>query len=293
MPHLLTLPKELRDKILTYSIECSSAELGYFLPKRHTLPQPSDDNDPRAWVFSYGEPYCRSSCCSWPDCVHVYEYGDHIETETNTVPANRNSTSKAKVIDHYRSRRTQPALLVVNHQLRDEFLPLLASHLDFSVSTATSHTSKLSEWQILPTAFTENVRVLKISRAFLGDHNWVLNELASFDKLEKVIIDQRELDSEDLPIFDWIGNGRQIRWTAEKVLQSHVTSAVETRMKEAFEYETAVFMDVPERRFKLEVTSSCERFWVEREHLEHDDGRTLYGNTFVSYVTVSCGHLLS
>ena len=273
MPHLLTLPKEVRDVILIYSIECSFAQLERLFRRNHQISQLRHANDPRAWVFSYGDPYCRRSSSSWPDCKHV-------PTDQRCLGG------------------TQPALLTVNHQLRNEFLPLLASSLTLQIRTddyrqvpTDNYRPELSNRQLLPENYTAHVKTLQLSRDPDFGHYWLLQELGHLSKLEKIVINHHRIDDWDVALLNVTNEDHS--WTGKDVFQPDVLSAMEARMRKAFEDEARNLKRLRDRTFVLEVEGWCGSFWVEEHGAGGDSRRSAMGDTLVSSTTVLLVQLLT
>ena len=273
MPHLLTLPKEVRDEILIHSIECSFAQIERLFRRNHPLSQLRHANDPRAWVFSYGNPYCRRSSSSWRHCTHV-------PTDQRCLGG------------------TQPALLTVNHQLRDEFLPLLASNStlqilpdEYTQVPTDNYRPELSNRQLLPESYTAHVKTLQLSRDLEFGHYWLLHELGHLPKLEKIVINHNRIDDGGVPLLT-VSN-EDYSWTSKDVFRPDVLRAVEARMRKAFKDEVRHLKHVPDRTFVLEVEGWCGSFWEEKNGAEDESRRSAMRDTLVSSTTVLLVHLLT
>ena len=273
MPHLLTLPQEVRGVILIYSIECSFAQLERLFRRNHQISQPRHANDPRAWVFSYGDPYCRRSSSSWPDCMHV-------PTDQRCLGG------------------TQPALLTVNHQLRDDFLPLLASNLTSQILTdeytrvpTDNYRPELSNRQLLPENYTAHVKTLQLSRDIEFGHYWLLQELGYLSNLKRIVINHGRIDDGDVALLSVTNEDHS--WTSKDVFQPDVLSAVEARMRKAFEDEVRNLKHVPDRTSVLELEGWCGSFWEEENGAEDESRRSVTGDALVNSTTVFLVHRLT
>ena len=260
-PHLLTIPSEVRQKILEYSVECSDAHLH---PSDPTTSETSDAvaQEPiKRWSFFLQDPKCDLSQRQYdqPSFEHfkqqIEEAGDVDEELVGCQHAVKQS------------------LMWTCEQLRSEFVEALGKRtsLHIRLYTGHKHWDLIGAQRSLPAGMHDYIRKIELDAKDLGHNIYkpilTMGFFRHFRQLKVVIIDIGTMDLEHFAEQDYS------YWDGTDV-QSDLLLTIKDKMIQCKE---KLASEVPGRRFKIEILLQLNG------PLGYPSYFTIYGYALVCY----------
>ena len=181
-PHLLTIPSEVRQKILEYSVECVDAHLHPGDPTSSNVLDAVAQEPTKRWSFFFQDPKCDLIQRQYdqPSCEHLeqqVEEASDVDEELLGCP-----------------HIVKQSLMWTCEQLRAEFVEVIGkrTRLHIRLYVGHKHWDLLSAQRSLPAGMQDNIRKIELDAKDLGCNLTkpllTMDFFHHFEKLEIVII---------------------------------------------------------------------------------------------------------
>ena len=235
--YLLTIPSEVRQKILEYSVECFDAHLHPGDPTASNVLDAVAQESIKRWSFFFQDPKCDLTQRQYDQtsCGHfeqqIEEAGD-IDEESGGC-----------------QHTMKQSLLWTCEQLRAEFVEVLGKHTSLHVHLYIGHKHRdlVSAQRSLPAGMEDYIQKIELDATDLCHNTYkpilTMGFFRHFTQLEIVIINIGKMGLEHCAEQDHSHR-------TEVDLESCLLSMIKDRMTACKE---EIASEVPGRRFKIEI----------------------------------------